>query len=206
MQKNKISQKRKRGLPKGRRQFTNISRRDDPLALIPAFPGQSVNQIVTIVGGGVLTTTVTTGVISDAFVIDAGEVNGWTTRFGSTFEEYRIVRVRTCIRPFSSTNPGVLACWYDEQSQSAPTLNESQAKVRLNMTIPLSSVDKTRSMIWIPRDPKDLQFIPIATTNVVPVTFKVYTDNANWGSPITATQVAMIEQEYTIQFRGLHSQ
>jgi len=186
----------------------NMTKKSKPslLALIPAFPGQKTDQFQLIVGGGVLTTTVTTGVVASVVTVSAAQINGWAARFGKTFEEYRIVQVTTRIRMFSSVNPGVLACWYDEKSSAAPTLNESQSKVRLNDTYNLSAVDRQVSLVWVANDPLDLQYTPIGTTNVEPVYFKSYTDTANWGAPTVATPVALVELEYRVHFRGLHSQ
>lgn len=176
------------------------------LRLLPAFPGQVTFQCPLIVGGGAVLTTVTTGVAAVALAISAGEVNGWAARFGSTFEEFRITRCTTRLRMFSSTNPGVLTCWYDEKNTGAPTLNESESKPRLVDTFPCSSVDQVHKITWVPSDPLDLQYTATSTTSVVPVTFKVYTNAADWGAPIVATQVAHIDQEYIVQFRGMHSQ
>jgi len=147
-----------------------------------------------------LTTTVTSGVIAENLLLNKAAVESFIARFGTTFDEYRIVQTVVKMRMFSSTNPGVLQVWYDEKSQSAPTLVE--ANERYILAENASAIDKRPSLKWTASDPLDLQYTAIATS-VTPVTFKVYTDNANFGSSAVATDYCELEGSLRFQFRGL---
>jgi hypothetical protein len=48
----------------------------------------------------------------------------------------------------------------------------------------------------------DLEYTAI-TSSVTPVTFKTYTNNANFGSSIVATDYCEVEGAVRFQFRGL---
>jgi hypothetical protein len=146
------------------------------------------------------TTTVTTGLIASTYGVNSGNVTSFATRFGSTFVEFRIVQAEACLRLFSSTNPGVIQCWYDEKSASAPTLVEAQE--RFISSVNASAVDTRPKWLWTAADPLDLQYAAINGGNT-PVTFKFYTNNANFGSSIVATDYFEVEVRMRFQFRGL---
>jgi len=153
---------------------------------------------------GAVSTTVTTGVVAVAYGCDAGLITGFATRFGSTFDEYRILGVDAEALAVSPST-GATVMWFDEKDDNNPTANaslERTASVVLNTnTQPKSRI--TRS--WRARDLLDLQYTPIGTTNVVPVAFKIYTDNVNWGAPITVTPLWIIRLKFHIEFRGIKS-
>jgi len=170
------------------------------LTLIRTYPHQVAWEVWIPATPSKFTTTVTTGFIAGTFNVRASNVGSYVTRFTSTFVEYRIVRAIFKIRLFSSTNPGVLQFWLDEQVTAPPTLAEAQE--RAVMIISASAVDQKPVLKWVAADPLDLQYIPIATS-VTPVTFKVYTNNANFGSSIVATDYLEVEPVFQFQFRGL---
>jgi hypothetical protein len=169
--------------------------------LIRAYPTQNTNQLV--IPGAQLTvsTTVTTGVIATALTVSAGNISNFTARFGSLYEEYRIVRVKFMFKCFSSTNPGLLTHWVDEKQSAAPTLAEAAVKSKLQFS---ASSPSPHVLTWTAQDPLDLQYIDIGTTNVTVCTYKVYSDNAAYGSSIVATAYGTIVPTYYIQFRGLN--
>jgi hypothetical protein len=170
------------------------------IMLIPTYPKQ-VCWDVWLSGLPVKeTTTVTTGALASTYVVQSGNIQSFATRFGSTFVEYRIVQASLKMRLFSSTNPGVIQVWYDEQSASTPVLAEAQE--RYISSISAGAVDTKPSWLWTCADPLDLQYLPIGTAKTV-VTFKFFTNNANFGSSIVATDYIEIESRLRVQFRGL---
>jgi len=132
--------------------------------------------------------------------INIGNVISFATRFGSTFVEYRIVRAKIQIQFFSSTNPGVIRTWWDEKSNATPT--EVEAEERATQSMSCSATDKVLLAKWSCSDPLDLQYSAIGTT-YTPVTFKAYTDNANFGSSVVATDYLEVSGMFQFQFRGL---
>lgn len=149
-----------------------------------------------------LTFTVTTGVIASAIGIDISHVTGFGARFGSTFDEYRILKAQLNVIPVGA-NSGISKFWFDEKSTSSPTLLESQE--RQTMTIPNTNGSRSRQrMKWRARDLLDLQYTATGTA-VTPVTFKTYSDLANYGAPATAEKAWLIEYYITFEFRGLKS-
>jgi len=171
------------------------------LALIRTYPHQVTWQVWLPGTPMKFTTTVTTGQIAGRLQVEAANVTAFATRVGSLFVEYRIIRAIFKIRLFSSTNPGVLQFWVDEQSSAVPTLAE--ANERAVLICSAAAVDKALSLKWVAADPLDLQYTPIAITNIVPSTFKVFTNNANFGSSIVATDYLEVEPVFQFQFRGL---
>jgi len=146
------------------------------------------------------TTTVTTGVIASTYRVYSSTIASFATRFGSTFVEYRIVKAVATLRLFSSTNPGVIQCWFDEQSNATPT--SAEAKERYISSVSASAIDTRPKWTWTAGDPQDLAYQPIGTV-FNPVTFKFYTDNSNFGSSVVATDYFEVEMGLRFQFRGL---
>jgi hypothetical protein len=169
------------------------------LALIKSYPNQVVFQAWLPMTPLKVTTTVTSGVISTSFQITSTNVNSFSTRFGATFVEYRIIKCAVKLRNFSSTNPGLLQLWFDEKSTTVPTLAE--AAERATKSLSACDIEPT-SMSWTNSDTLDLQYYAIGTA-YTPVTFKVYTNNANFGSSIVATDYMEIVPVARVQFRGL---
>lgn len=169
------------------------------IQLIKSYPNQVVFQAWLPMTPLKLTTTVTTGQIASSFQVTSTNINTFATRFGATFVEYRIVKCLTKMRNFSSTNPGILQCWYDEASAAVPILAEAAERATLSN----SACDVVpTSMLWTASDPLDLQYRAIGTA-YTPVTWKVFTNNANFGSSIVATDYAEIVPVARVQFRGL---
>lgn len=150
-----------------------------------------------------LITTVTTGVIANAIGITIGQITGFATRFGSTFDEYRILGADVRIRPVTAST-GVSVMFFDEKSTAVPTANEAQE--RTGKRIPNSNANEKSDTVmrWRAKDLLDLQYTAIGSS-VTPVTFKVYTDTTTWGAPIAATDLWVIEPDYIVEFRGIKS-
>lgn len=168
----------------------------------PAYPGQVVVKATLPGTSTKLTTTVTTGVIASALQVSSAQLLGFATRFGSTFDEYRIIGVDAVVSPLAAT-AGVLKCWFDEKSTSAPTANESLERTAISVLLN-NAMGTSKSLRWRARDLLDLQYTAIGSA-VTPVTFKQYTDNANWGSSAVVTDVAVVQFKCHLEFRGLKS-
>jgi hypothetical protein len=146
-------------------------------------------------------TTVTTGVINTTYPLQAADLQNFATRFGALFEEYRIVKVKYSYKPFSVTNPGLLVHWIDEKQAAAPTSAEALQKSNKQFA---ASNQSPHTLVWVSNDPLDLQYIDIGTTNTVLCSYKVYSDNANFGSSIVVTSYGVITGDAWVQFRGLN--
>ncbi len=150
-----------------------------------------------------LSTTVTTGVIANVTTLGPVNITGFATRFGSTFDEYRILGADIRITPVSAS-AGVSKCWIDEKSNSTPTANESQERT----SWPLANTNansKSQTIVkWRARDLLDLQYTSVGS-NSQPAYFKLYTDSATWGAPIVVTQLWLIEPTFIVEFRGIKS-
>jgi len=170
------------------------------LTLIRTYPKQAVWE-VWLPGTPIkLTTTITTGLIAQSLPVSSASITGFATRFGSTFVEYRIIRAHWRVRFFSSTNPGVIQFWIDEKSNATPTLAE--ANERAVMICSAASIDTQPDLKWICADPLDLQYQAIGNSVTVS-SFKTFTNNAQFGSSVVATDYMEIEPEFQLQFRGL---
>lgn len=170
------------------------------LQLIKSYPKQVTFQCWLPGTPTKFTTLVTTGLINGIINVSPQNVTNFVTRFASTFVEYRIVRAKFRIRLFSSTNPGVLQFWMDEKSSNSPTLAE--ANERATLILNASAVDRAISMKWTCADPSDLMYVS-TSSSFNPAAFKVYTNNANFGSSIVATDYLEVEPLFQFQFRGL---
>lgn len=171
----------------------------------PAYAGQQRSMLTLPATPLLLTNTVTTGVLATDIVVQASGITGFNTRFGSTFDEYRILGVDVLLRPVTATT-GVSVCWFDEKNvANTPTANEAQERTGLRIPNTNASSATMRVMRWRAKDLVDLQYSPITSTGVQPVAFKVYTDAVTWGAPIVATALWVVEPIYHIEFRGVKS-
>lgn len=149
-------------------------------------------------------TTVTTGVYAFAYPMDPTQViSSWSARFPTLYEEYRVIAVKATVRPFSVTNPGVALLYWDEKTPFT-TPSALSSRQRFAKQIALASANRPAVMTWRARDLVDLQYTPCAT-GVTPVALCIYTDTANYGAPIVATDVGVIEFEFLIEFRGFET-
>jgi hypothetical protein len=147
------------------------------------------------------TTTVTTGVISAQYLIEAGQIGDFSTRFSSTFDEYRILGVDFDIRPVSPNASGITVFALDEQTPGVLTLQSSQERV--GKRIPNGSVSaRPTSMKFRVTSITELGYQSTAgATNIGQL--GIYTDATNYGSPVTATPLWLVEPTFLIEFRGI---
>jgi hypothetical protein len=152
----------------------------------------------------VLATTVGTGVI--AVNIAAGAVvtntTQWAARFGSTYEEYRTVKVCATFRFFSVLNPGLVCVWFEEKSAAAPTAASALEKAVMRLSA--SSSAKPMTIHWTARDYIDLDYSSTGTLES-PVNLKIYTDTTNFGSNPVVTSYLQVEVKALVQFRGFQA-
>ncbi len=169
----------------------------------PSYGGQQKSTLVLQCTPVLLTAANTTGLVNTPVLINIGLITGFASRFGSTFDEYRILSARVIAYAISASN-GVSKMWFDEKSTSTPTLNESMERTVL--TVPNTNAAKFKNNLsWRARDLLDLEYTAIGSV-VSPVTFKVYSDNANYNGPaVGPTPLWIIEIDLVMEFRGIKS-
>jgi hypothetical protein len=185
---------------KNNKSKTGAPRFDDAIS----YKGQQRFSIKLAAAPILLTSTVTTGVLQGNMSIDAALVQGFATRFGSTFDEYRIKSAKVMIRPVSASS-GVTVFWFDEKSSATPTANEAQERMGLRICNSNANSKSVRVMSWKAHDFLDLNYTAIGTTTVAPVYFKAYSDATTWGNPIVATSLFVLEPEIVFEFKGIKS-
>jgi hypothetical protein len=166
-----------------------------------AYAGQQRVTFVLPYDTLVSATTVTTGVISVAIPLQFSSIQSFSTRFGSTFDEARLLSATVKIRPVNVSS-GVTRFFFDEKSSSAPSIADAQERVGLTLPNTSANTAAVTRMTWRARDLLDLEYSPIGST-VPSAYFKIYTDLATFGAPATVTQLWFIEIDYTVELRGL---
>ena len=186
----------------GRRSVENRIK-SNMLSLVPSYKGQVVAAL-NIVSLPTLMTMPGSAPYTIASVVSVDPttvVDDWATRFASLWEEYRIVKVVADVTTFSSTLSGQLACYWDEQSSSAPTANSAER--RGIFKFPLSANNRKHIFRWNPTDYLDLEYKPVGTAST-PVWFKLFSDSANYGTSAAdqGKPVGTIVLTLNVQFRG----
>jgi len=177
------------------------SRRTDPALLLrKEYPGQPV--LATSLQGlpvSILTTT-STGLVSIVVGLSPTNISNFAARF-LTWQEYRIVKVQVEVNLFSTTQPGLLNTWFESAAApGAPILSQTQNALAKRFSA--SDVTHKHRFDYVPHDTAE-QSWQATNSGVNPVGYyKLYTDNANYGAPIVASQLGIIEVKYFIQFRG----
>jgi len=163
-----------------------------------------VRSTITLPGTPVLlTTAVTTGLIAASYEITPNNVTNFSTRFGSTFESYRIVGCRMRIRPLVQST-GVSAVFWDENTTAVPTLTEAQGRVGDMIQNSIAAGPSQHTSTWSVKKIEDLSFVDVGTPYTF-ATFKLYTNAANFGGPATALNLFLLTPELDFQFKGLQS-
>jgi len=187
--------------PQKSKHMSGRRRRRQTTALAPFSPGQPGVVFPLEVFIGKLTTTVTTGVIASSTVIAASLVSNFASRFVA-FDEYRIRKFEAIYQLCSSTNPGILNTWCEPLTSNtgAPVAND--AKNNRTVTFSASATDKTIRLPYNPRDDNVTIWNAISTTTTSCGNLKVYTNNADFGSSIVATDYVVVTGIIWIEFRG----
>jgi len=170
-----------------------------------SYQGQQVAKLALTAGSILYTNIVTTGVLTAVYNIQISDIAGFSARFASTFDEYRILGVDIRVRPVNASS-GVSVMFFDEKNTTAPTLLQAQERT---INLYSNSNASSRTMIlmkWRAKDLIDLQYTDTNTTTVIPVSFKIYSDSANYAAPIVATPLWLVEPTFYVEFRGIRSQ
>jgi hypothetical protein len=147
------------------------------------------------------TTTVTTGVISSSYNIVGSQIGDFTTRFASTFDEYRILGVDFMIRPVTPGASGITVFALDEQVPGALTLQSSQERV--GKRLPNGSVSaRPVSMRFRTTSISELNYVSTGSYTYIGQ-LGIYTDATNYGSPVTVTPLWLVEPTFIVEFRGI---
>lgn len=146
------------------------------------------------------------GVIFSRQIDPTTDIVAWSTRFGSTFLEYRILAVEMKVRAVhqSGLGNGCHVSWWDETG-SGSTTTQSMA-IRMDTKLRPSDVSNPKScynLYWQPQNPEDMEFQPTSGGSV-PVTFRLYSDSTYFGLNVSAgANMFTVQPWYLIQFRSL---
>jgi hypothetical protein len=171
---------------------------DPALRIRPSYPGQPTLEIWIPGTPEVLSTTVTTGVIAETTTLSNALIPSFSAKWGTTWTDHRITKFRVKLTNFSSTNPGLLSHWFDEEVSTAPTaaLAISAKAKRFG-----ASLIGTKTIEFVVRDPSQLNYSLLTVVTNYGY-YKLFTNNADFGSSIVATQYCLKEVEALVQFRG----
>lgn len=185
----------------GTRKSSQRKGMESALILYKEYPGQPTMSMVLEGNYGVLSTTVTSGAIALSLAIaQNGILNNFAARF-LAFDQFRVVKAVAKVRLFSTQNPGVLSMFFSEDNSATPTaIIIGQATCK---RFPASDVDRVHTLSYVPHDPAQQTWTTVAAGNPTIGYFKLYTDNAAYGSSIVATQYLSLTFDLTVQFRGL---
>jgi hypothetical protein len=192
-------QMRKRDNAPLKRKKNNNQKQDPNWILRPAFPGQPTYSCKVQSDPVKLTTTVTTGVIASTIIISSANITNFAARFQG-FEEGRIIKAKLKISTFSSTNPGRILVYADADDATTPTLALAQSHKRLEFSA--GDNKGVKSIVYDVHDLAKLEWTSVFAGLPACGYFKIYTNNANLGSSIVATDYLDYSIEYTLQFRG----
>lgn len=166
-----------------------------------SYAGDKAYSVYLPCGPNILSTTVTTGIIASVQPVDITQVASFAARFGSTFDEYRIVGADVVVNAIG-INPGIARCFFDEKNATAPVAVDAFERKNRQVYMNTAAPGSTLVMRYRATDLADLSFTAIGTT-VTPIYFKVYTNNAQFGSNIVASQALLVSVNLHLEFRGL---
>jgi len=169
----------------------------------PAYKGMQITQIR--IPGLPIVITPSAGIAAiETTLSPVTNVENWSTRFESCFEEFRVISLTVEIRPLGNNN-GVTSFWFDESEALTPTLAMAEAKTSTIIPNNNSNARSVTRMTWIARDFGDLTYRNTTQNPTgVPVNFYVYTDVTNYGTPAsTVTPLFLIRTIYNVEFRGI---
>ncbi len=171
---------------------------DPALVLRKEFKGQPSLEVWIDCDPYTFSTTVTTGVIASTIALTGGIIDSFTTRF-VTWDQYRFVKARAEVCCYGSTNPGLLSMWFADYSTTPTTaLAQTANAIRFNA----SSIDRVHSLDYIPHDPLQQQWQTVSSGTAGIGYFKMFTNNADFGSSTVATPYCYVRLKVLVQFRG----
>ena len=167
--------------------------------LAPSFDGDVAFTINIESYVNKATTTVTTGLIAHSHGIQAATIDNFAARFAA-FDQYKILKATYAVNCIGATNPGVMVMWFEPTSSAVPTNTTAVENFAVNF--PASDVSRKHVISYNPRDPVTQIWSPVTTTTNIIGYFKLFTNNASFGSSVTATDYAVITATYQVAFRG----
>lgn len=169
----------------------------------PSYKNLPIVRLKVPAAPDVYSTTVTTGLITGFVTLDpTTRVNSWSSRFSSTFLEYRIRSVSLEVITLNSS-VGVAAVYFTEINTGTPTYTEAQEQVSNFFQLSNSGQSK-KILTWTPHTFVDMAWTSCGT-GISAVYYSVYTDNPHFASSIVATPVIMIRPIFDIEFRGFYA-
>jgi len=164
----------------------------------------AMSQPVTLVLPGATNTitTASSGVATLNLAISALDINSFAVRYGSAFDEVRLLSVKLELRPLTAST-GVTNFFWSEKPIA--TANLSQASQRPTRILGNSNGtgNSLYVMNWHATGFLDLSWEPITAASAS-VYFNAYTDIGNYGSP-ASTNLWLIRPILTLQMRGVAS-
>ncbi len=127
-------------------------------------------------------------------------VAGWSTRLGSLFREFVVIKVVSEINMNFGSNNAFIVAWYDEKDSNVPTGAEAAFSPTLRLLSNSANFQSLGRVSLRVTDFLDLQFTTTAGTKTVAY-LKLYGDTA---SNITGNtvEVCTVRHIFTIMFRG----
>jgi hypothetical protein len=168
------------------------------------YSGQQNVKLLIVGSPFLLSTTVTSGLIASATVLDAQSlITNFATRFNNCFAEYRAIRYTFRLRPLT-VSTGVSRVFF--APVTPPALIDAQERNGRYLANTSADTKSDTQFTYIPRDTSELAF---NQTNAGPSGilqyFCVYTNGANFGAPVTVVPLWFIQPEILVEFRGINS-
>jgi len=154
-----------------------------------------------------LSTTVTTGVIANAYAFDPTgntspdlTIKNWSTRC-TAFQEYRIRSVTVRARPLTTTT-GVSRMFFNRLTPTTPTQTIAESEPGMTVSHAQANSRAIVSQKWVNRDFQGLSWQPVINSPLSVTQWNIYTDAALYGAPATATPLWLVDGNMVVEFRG----
>jgi hypothetical protein len=138
--------------------------------------------------------------------IDANDIANFTSRYGGTFLEFRIIGARFNIRPPTVvTSPsGTSVFFIDEKLFTAPTTSQSLSRPCVEIPNVVDTSGSIYTIKWKAQELEDMAFTPTSTpTAFIPFAIKAYTDTSAFASLAATACTFYFRGAVRIQFRSL---
>jgi len=142
------------------------------------------------------------GIIQLSGYMGTGDITTFASRFGGTFQQYRILGVDCKVLALGGFN-GASVMWFDEFSSAVPTF--ANASIRNSWLVPNTSNNPQSNRVfkWRARNLEDLAYTAIGSV-YNPVYFKVYTDNTTYSTDLSMGHaIWLLQPWYIIEFKSL---
>lgn len=169
----------------------------------PTYRGEPIVKVELAGTSSLITTSSVVGVFAGVNAVSPGTAPGFSSRFGTSFDECRLLSCVAEMYPLTNS-PGVTNFYWSEKSVGTPTLSEAQQRAVRVLSNSNGTGNSKYTMTWKADGFQDLSWDPVGSS-VPAVYFNIYTDNANYAAP-TSTTIFLIKYRLTVQFRGVASQ